>query len=170
LQNCLKAACRVKSLNSTKIQRHGNDGNLVQTSLSENRIQCEETETLNSHAVLDCNQDVDASARAVGCSEGSTMRPKPDNQVCAPQPGKQCAVIDTESVQCHLQASTPQSAIPTRCQFGVENGCVSKPFLEGDSAPMKHHRRAQMTAEVYQGFPLFESVDVNSSFIVPNGN
>jgi len=27
-----------------------------------------------------------------------------------------------------------------------------------------------MTAEVYQGFPLFESVDVNSSFIVPNGN
>jgi len=43
LQNCLKAACRVKSLNSTKIQRHGSDGNLVQTSLSENRIQCEET-------------------------------------------------------------------------------------------------------------------------------
>jgi len=118
LQHCLVAACRAKSLESTDMEKLGHACNLLQTALSENRIQCEETETLNSHTVLDANQDGEARARAVGCNGGSTMRPARDNQVCASQPGNHCAVIDTEKVHSQLQARTPQSAMPTGCQFG----------------------------------------------------
>jgi len=133
-----------------------------------NQPACNRAEMLETQI---SREDQDAAARffsdrafdsvctAFNFEQGTTFNRDPKYPVFLPQRGEQRKVLGTDGTQRQTQVSTPYSTIFSDSQSSEVNFFTARPTHALGVATQTHHS-TQITAKVYDGGPLLESVDV----------
>jgi len=96
---------------------------------------------------------------AFNCEQEITINRDDGNQVSPPHRGEQRKSFDTDRTQCQTQANALYSTIPLDSQSSAVNNFTARP-IHAFGVATGTHDNTQLTAQIYDGGPLLESVAV----------